>query len=122
MLATTKKESRHGGRLRRTRLDRGYWPVPSTWWLTITFTTCWGSENGGATRTPEDGSAKGWAAGRMPVLASALLSGMNITGWWHLKSAAAFLFTKGTPVAKMWDAGYFDCARRRACSYNIFEN
>ena len=28
----------------------------------------------------EDGSAKEWAAGRMPVLASALLSGMNITG------------------------------------------
>ena len=28
----------------------------------------------------EDGSAKEWAAGRMPVLASAILSGMNITG------------------------------------------
>jgi len=31
----------------------------------------------------------------MPVLASALLSGMNITGWWHLSPAAAFLFARG---------------------------
>jgi len=31
----------------------------------------------------------------MPVLASTLLSGMNITGWWHLSPAAAFLFARG---------------------------
>lgn len=34
----------------------------------------------GATRTPGNGSAKEWAAGRMPVLTSALLSGTKITG------------------------------------------
>ncbi|MBB4440533.1 hypothetical protein M2310_003858 [Rhizobium leguminosarum] len=34
----------------------------------------------GRNENTRDGSAKGWAAGRMPVLASVLLSGTNITG------------------------------------------
>jgi hypothetical protein len=66
-------------RLRRTRRKQGILAGSKQFVTGNSFITCRGSGNGRNENTRTNGSAKGRAAGRKPVLTSFFLSRMKIT-------------------------------------------